>query len=60
VGKLYLPPPGRCFGCRHCDRLTYTSCQEGHEFDGLYLLLAANTGQDVADVKRLMNRLGMR
>jgi hypothetical protein len=25
VGKLYLPGPARCFGCRHCHRLTYTS-----------------------------------
>jgi hypothetical protein len=28
VGKLYLPPRARYFGCRHCHRLTYTSCQE--------------------------------
>jgi hypothetical protein len=28
VGKLYLPPGGRYFGCRHCYRLTYTNCQE--------------------------------
>jgi hypothetical protein len=28
VGKLYLPPRGRYFGCRHCYDLTYTSCQE--------------------------------
>jgi hypothetical protein len=28
VGKLYLPPGGRYFGCRHCYDLTYTSCQE--------------------------------
>jgi hypothetical protein len=28
VGKLYLPPPARYFGCRHCHDLTYTSCQE--------------------------------
>jgi hypothetical protein len=27
VGKLYLPPGGRYFGCRRCYRLTYTSCQ---------------------------------
>jgi hypothetical protein len=27
VGKLYLPPGGRHFGCRHCHELTYTSCQ---------------------------------
>ena len=28
VGKLYLPPSARFFGCRHCYDLTYTSCQE--------------------------------
>jgi hypothetical protein len=27
VGKLYLPPYGRYFGCRHCHKLTYTSSQ---------------------------------
>ena len=25
VGKLYLPPGGRYFGCRHCYQLTYQS-----------------------------------
>lgn len=28
VRKLYLPPDGRYFGCRHCYDLTYRSCQE--------------------------------
>jgi hypothetical protein len=28
VGKLYLPPGGRYFGCRHCHELTYRSAQE--------------------------------
>jgi hypothetical protein len=28
VGKLYLPPGGRYFGCRSCYRLTYRSAQE--------------------------------
>lgn len=28
VGKLYLPPGNRYFGCRHCHRLTYRSAQE--------------------------------
>ncbi len=31
VGKLYLPPSGRYFGCRTCHDLTYTSCQESHK-----------------------------
>jgi hypothetical protein len=28
VGKLYLPPGARYFGCRRCHELTYRSCQE--------------------------------
>ena len=28
VGKIYLPPGGRYYGCRHCYDLTYTSSQE--------------------------------
>ena len=54
VGKLYLPPGGRYFGCRDCHHLTYTSCQESHKFDGLYALLAARTGISPARVKRLL------
>ena len=36
VGKLYLPPGGHYFGCRHCYDLTYRSCQDSHKFDRLY------------------------
>jgi hypothetical protein len=57
VGKLYLPPRDRYFGCRHCYELTYTSCQESHKYDGVYRLLARYTGYDLATVKRVMNRL---
>jgi hypothetical protein len=28
VGKLYFPPGGRYFGCRHCYCLTYRTVQE--------------------------------
>jgi hypothetical protein len=31
VGKLYLPPGKKYFGCRKCYNLTYQSCQEAHE-----------------------------
>ncbi len=31
VGKLYLPPDARYFGCRHCYDLTYRSCQQAHQ-----------------------------
>lgn len=31
VGKVYLPPGAKYFGCRHCHNLTYRSCQESHQ-----------------------------
>lgn len=43
--KLYLPPGGRHFACRLCYRLTYTSSQEAHKFDDLYLRLGTTPGQ---------------
>ena len=30
VGKLYLPPGGKYFGCRKCHNLAYRSSQEAH------------------------------
>ena len=43
VGKLYLPPGARYFGCRRCYSLSYESCQEAHQlarcFDRLAQLL---------------------
>ena len=43
VGKLYLPPGAGYFGCRHCYRLTYQSCQDSHKDDALFARLAAGT-----------------
>lgn len=57
VGKLYLPPGGRYFGCRHCYRLTYTSCNESHKNDSLYKLMARDTGWKLEDVKRAMKEM---
>ena len=54
VGKLYLPPGARYYGCRHCYDLTYTSCQESHKFDSMFKLLAKDTGMDPQTVKRLL------
>lgn len=54
AGKLYLPPGARYYGCRHCYRLTYTSCNESRKYDGLYRTLARDMGWDPADVKRVM------
>lgn len=60
VAKLYLPPHGRYFGCRHCHDLTYTSCQESHKFDGLCRVMAGDLGLSFAAARRAMNRLGKR
>jgi len=57
-GKLYLPPGSRYFGCRICHNLTYTSCNESHQFDGMFRWLARDMepGTDWREVKRLMKR----
>jgi hypothetical protein len=55
VGKLYLPPGARYFGCRHCHDLTYTSCQESHQYDRLFGRLARETGVDVPVVKAMFS-----
>src|SRR5581483_1745659 len=52
VRKLYLPPGGRYFGCRHCYGLTYTSCQQCHRWDSLYRVIARNLGTDPRVVRR--------
>jgi hypothetical protein len=58
VGKLYLPPSARYFGCRTCHGLTCTSCQESGKYERLYRMMATDLGWDVADVRRTMNRIG--
>jgi hypothetical protein len=55
--KLYLPPGGQRFGCRYCHALTYRSCQENHQYDGLYTIVADRWGCDFATVKRRMAAL---
>jgi hypothetical protein len=56
VGKLYLPPGARYFGCRRCHDLTYTSCQESHRYDRLFGQLATETGVDERLVKAMFAR----
>ena len=65
VGKLYLPPRNRTFGCRHCYDLTYTSCQESHHFDSLYASIAGmmnetNPGFSFSDAKNALRNLDNR
>jgi len=54
VGKLYLPPGGRYYGCRHCYDLTYKSCQESHKFDALFASIARDVGTSPEMVKRTL------
>ena len=56
VGKLYLPSGSRYFGCRHCHDLTYTSCQESHQYDRLFRSLARETGVAERLVKGMFSR----
>jgi hypothetical protein len=56
VGKLYLPPGARYFGCRDCHDLTYASCQESHRYDRLFGRLARETGVDEHLVKAMFSR----
>lgn len=44
VRKLYLPPAGRYFGCRHCYALTYRSVQEAHKHDATFRRIAERLG----------------
>jgi hypothetical protein len=60
VGNLYLPPSGRYFGCRHCNNLTYASCQESRKYDSFFRRMAGDMGEDFATVKRLMGMIGKR
>jgi len=36
VAKLYRPPSGDLFLCRHCHNLTYQSCLDSHKYDSLW------------------------
>jgi hypothetical protein len=40
VAKLYLPPDDSYFGCRHCHKLTYQSCQESRKPAGIHRIVA--------------------
>ena len=51
VGKLYLPPAGGYFGCRHCYQLTYQSCRDSHKDDALFARVAAGTGYTAEEMR---------
>jgi hypothetical protein len=60
VGKLYLPPAGRYFGCRRCHGLTYTSCQESGKYRGLARFLAQDMGISTDEAAKVIRDLGQR
>jgi hypothetical protein len=39
AAKLFLPPGAQYFGCRHCHRLTYRSCQEAHKLERVFVMM---------------------
>jgi len=53
VGKLYLPPGGRYYGCRHCYDLTYSSCQESRRPSGFFGRMGDVVGMSAHDMKRV-------
>jgi hypothetical protein len=65
VGKLYLPPGGKYFGCRHCYNLTYKSCQESDRRVNYYwknpeAMKAAMTGDRLSTESFLAMRAYLR
>ena len=56
VGKLYMPPDGKYYGCRHCYDLTYESSQEAHRFDHVIAMMALQMGITPKEVKRLAKK----
>lgn len=55
VGKLYLPPGARYFGCRKCHGLTYRSCQEAHQTERIFGQLGRVLGFD-SEMGRLLTQ----
>jgi hypothetical protein len=55
VRKLYLPPGGKYFDCRHCYDLTYQSCRDSHKYDGLINSMAASLGFPIETIRDFIN-----
>ncbi len=59
VGRLYLPPNGQYFGCRHCYNLTYESCRESHKFDSMFRRMGLDLGISPQIVKKALRMRGL-
>ena len=53
VGKLYLPPGAKYFGCRKCHGLTHRSSQEAHQAERVF----GRLGLDPMSAKLLGSKL---
>jgi hypothetical protein len=53
--KLYAPYGAKYFGCRECYNLTYQSSNESHKYDGVFAMLARETGATPEMVRRVLN-----
>jgi hypothetical protein len=51
---------GRDFGCRHCYRLTYASCQASRKHTGLARFMAREMGMDFEAAKRMLREMSRR
>jgi hypothetical protein len=58
VGKLYLPPRGKYYGCRRCYNLTYQSSNDSHQFDGFFRSLAGQLRWTPETLKRVLSSAG--
>lgn len=47
VGVLYLEPGDKCFRCRKCCDLTYSSCQDSHRFDAIYQAMGGLSSKEL-------------
>jgi len=58
AAKLYLPPGGLYYGCRHCYGLSYRSAQEAHKLDrsGLELLRLFGLLEDIEKRQKKVER----
>jgi hypothetical protein len=56
VGKLYLPPGAKYFGCRDCYNLTYRSCKESHKYDRIFESISMKCPEMTAQmIKKLLS-----
>ncbi|MDB4285529.1 hypothetical protein N9903_01330 [bacterium] len=55
VRKLYLR--GKYFACRHCYKLTYTSCQDSYKSDRMFADFATDIpGMTASEVKKIFKQ----